>query len=135
LEKLSYLLWCTQGIKEIMPGKATFRTAPSAGACHLFETTLLVNQVEGLQPELYWFLAGKHQLVKLKVEPGIADQITQACFNQEFVAKSAVTFIWIADKYRTTWRYGQRGYRYMHLDAGHVCQNLYLAAESIVAGC
>ncbi|MFH1570318.1 MAG: SagB/ThcOx family dehydrogenase, partial [Gemmatimonadota bacterium] len=47
---------------------------------------------------------------------------------------SAVTFFWVAVPRRTTWRYVERGYRYLHLDAGHVCQNLYLAAESIGAG-
>ncbi len=47
---------------------------------------------------------------------------------------SAVTFLWVAVPYRMTWRYQERGYRYLHLDAGHVCQNLYLAAEAIDAG-
>jgi len=93
--------------------------------------------VEGLQPELYWFLAGKHQLVKLKVEPGIADQITQACFNQEFVCKKRCHIH--LDRRHVSHDVALRAacvpVRYMHLDAGHVCQNLYLAAESIVAGC
>ena len=135
LEELSYLLWCTQGVKEIMPGKATFRTVPSAGARHPFETVLLLNRVQGLDPGLYRFVASEHRLLKLEAEPGIADRITEAAYNQKFILKSAATFIWIADTVRTTWRYGQRGYRYMHLDAGHVCQNLCLAAESIGAGC
>ncbi len=135
LEELSYLLWCTQGVREVTAGKATFRTVPSAGARHPFETMLLVNRVEGLDPGLYWFVASGHRLVRLDAEPRIADRIVQAAYNQEFIAKSAVTFIWIADVVRTTWRYGERGYRYMHLDAGHVCQNLYLVAESIGAGC
>jgi len=134
LEELSYLLWCTQGVRETTPGKATFCTVPSAGARHPFETMVLVNRVDGLEPGLYWFVAGEHCLLKLEAESGIADRIAEAAYNQKFIVKSAVTFIWIADTIRTTWRYGQRGYRYMHLDAGHVCQNLYLAAESIGAG-
>jgi len=135
LEELSYLLWCTQGVREMMSGKATFRTVPSAGARHPFETMLLVNRVKGLDPGLYWFVASEHRLVRLDTEPQIADRIAEAAYNQKFIIESAVTFIWIADTVRTTWRYGERGYRYMHLDAGHVCQNLYLAAESIGAGC
>jgi len=134
LQELSYLLWCTQGVREITSGKATFRTVPSAGARHPFETMLLANRVEGLEPGLYWFAAGEHRLLKLAGEPGIADRITEAAYNQTFILKSAATFIWIADTVRMTWRYGERGYRYMHIDAGHVCQNLYLAAESIGAG-
>jgi SagB-type dehydrogenase family enzyme len=50
------------------------------------------------------------------------------------VTTSAVTFIWAAVPYRTVWRYSERSYRYLYLDAGHVCQNLYLAAESIHCG-
>ena len=134
IEELSYLLWSTQGVKEIIPGAATFRTVPSAGARHAFETYLLVNNVKDLQSGIYRFLAIEHKLVEMNTEPNIADQITEACFGQKFVKTSAVTFIWTAVAYRMKWRYGERGYRYMHLDAGHVCQNLYLSAESIDSG-
>ncbi|HCP31927.1 TPA: nitroreductase [Candidatus Acetothermia bacterium] len=134
LKELSYLLWCTQGVRKVVPGRTTFRTIPSAGARHPLETFLLVNRVKGLKSGLYRFLACDHRLVKLASKPDIAKQMVEACGGQEFVAASAVTFIWTAVPYRTTWRYGERGYRYMHLDAGHVCQNLYLATEAIEAG-
>lgn len=134
VEELSYLLWCTQGVKEVIPGSATFRTVPSAGARHAFETYLLVNNVEDLQRGIYRFLALEHKLLQINTAPNIADEITEACFGQVFVKRSAVTFIWTAVPYRMKWRYGERGYRYMHLDAGHVCQNLYLSAESIACG-
>jgi len=64
----------------------------------------------------------------------IAEQIVEASLKQGQIKNSAVTLIWFAVGYRTVYRYGDRGYRYMHLDAGHVCQNLYLAAESIGCG-
>jgi len=134
LEAVSYLLWCTQGVKEVTPRPVTFRTVPSAGARHPLETVLLINRVEGLTPGLYWFTASEHQLVRLEADSSIAEQMTEACLDQEMVRTSAVTFVWIADVYRSTWRYGERGYRYLLLDAGHVCQNLYLAAESINCG-
>ncbi|HWR42931.1 SagB/ThcOx family dehydrogenase [Sporomusa sp.] len=134
LTELSYLLWCTQGVKSIEPHLVTFRTVPSAGARHAFETYILVNQVEGLEPGLYKFLAVDHQLVKIEVSGNISNIITEACLRQKFVKTSAVTFIWTAVTYRMTYRYGQRGYRYLHLDAGHVCQNLYLAAEAVDCG-
>jgi len=73
-------------------------------------------------------------LIKLASKPDTVKRMVGACLGQESVAASAVTFVWTAVPYRTTWRYGERGYRYMHLDAGHVCQNLYLAAEAIEAG-
>jgi SagB-type dehydrogenase family enzyme len=134
MEELSYLLWCTQGVKEVAQGQATFRTVPSAGARHAFETYILVNNVEGLQSGIYRFLAIEHKLIEMDTDLNIADQMVEACFGQTFVKTSAVTFIWTAVAYRMKWRYGERGYRYMHLDAGHVCQNLYLSAESIDSG-
>lgn len=134
LEELSYLLWCTQGVKEATDRPATLRTVPSAGARHCFETYVLVNRVEGLKRGLYRFLATEHSLQEVDTDPGTAERVTQACFNQRFVMQSAATFIWTAVAYRMMWRYGERGYRYMHLDAGHVCQNLYLAAEAIGCG-
>jgi SagB-type dehydrogenase family enzyme len=134
LEELSYLLWCTQGVKEETGRPVTLRTVPSAGARHCFETYVLVNRVEGLKRGLYRFLATEHSLQEVDTDPGIAERVTQACFNQRFVMQSAATFIWTAVAYRMMWRYGERGYRYMHLDAGHVCQNLYLAAEAVGCG-
>ncbi len=134
LEELSYLLWCTQGVKEATARTATLRTVPSAGARHCFETYVLVNRVEGLKRGLYRFLATEHSLQEVDTDPGTAERVTRACFNQRFVMQSAATFIWTAVAYRMMWRYGERGYRYMHLDAGHACQNLYLAAEAIGCG-
>jgi len=134
LPELSYLLWCTQGIKEIVHGYVTLRTVPSAGARHAFETYLLVNRIDGLKPGLYRYLAVGHALEPLHLDIHAADSITEACFGQDFVKGSAATFIWAAVPYRMKWRYGERGYRYLYLDAGHVCQNLYLAAESIDCG-
>ncbi|WP_432664134.1 SagB/ThcOx family dehydrogenase [Wukongibacter baidiensis] len=134
LEELSYLLWCTQGVKQIVSRPATLRNVPSAGARHAFETYLLINNVEGLKPGLYRFLAIDHKLVEINLENNIDESITVACLDQIMVKKSAVTFIWVADLYRMKWRYQERAYRYLLLDAGHVCQNLYLAAEGIDSG-
>ncbi|MCS7260309.1 MAG: SagB/ThcOx family dehydrogenase [Anaerolineae bacterium] len=134
LEELSFLLWCTQGVKEVSGRQVTLRTVPSAGARHAFETYLLVNRVAGLPSGLYRFLALEHKLLQLDLDPRLSDKVTEACWNQQFVKQSAVTFIWSAVVYRMTWRYGERGYRYLHLDAGHVCQNLYLAAAAVDCG-
>ena len=133
-EELSFLLWCTQGIKEVVPGSATFRTVPSAGARHALETYLLVNKVDTLKMGLYWYSALRHGLILINEGDQLADQLVAACLGQRFVAQSAVTFIWTASSYRMTWRYSERGYRYFFLDVGHVCQNLYLSAEAIDCG-
>jgi SagB-type dehydrogenase family enzyme len=134
LAELSFLLWCTQGVKKVADRQVTLRMVPSAGARHAFETYLLVNNVVGLTPGLYRFLALEHRLLELDLSPALADLVTEACWRQQFVEASAVTFIWTAVVYRMAWRYGERGYRYLHLDAGHVCQNLYLAAEAVHCG-
>jgi SagB-type dehydrogenase family enzyme len=155
LEELSFLLWCTQGVQELLPGAAaTLRPVPSAGARHALETYLWVHRVEGLMPGLYRFCAQEHLLEPIARQPRAGRKATQpatglaaeasgessaeaqvaACLGQGFVARSAVTFVWTAVRDRMCWRYGQRGYRYLFLDAGHACQNLYLAAEAISCG-
>lgn len=134
MDELSFLLWCTQGVKEITRRPSTLRTVPSAGARHPFETLVLANRVDGLAPGLYRFAASRHALVAQDLSMEINERITQACGGQNQIRTSAVTFLWMAVVERMTWRYPERAYRYMHLDAGHVCQNLYLAAESIGCG-
>ena len=134
LEELSYLLWSTQGVQQVVPGSRTMRTVPSAGARHAFETYLCINNVSGLTSGLYRFLALDHALIGENPRSDLADRLAEACFGQETVKTCATTFIWTAVVYRMTYRYGERGYRYLHLDAGHVCQNLYLAAEDIGCG-
>lgn len=133
LDELSYLLWSTQGVKD-KNEKATLRTVPSAGARHPFHTFLLINNVEGLVPGLYRYNALSHTLASFNLEDNIAETTVAACLGQPFVGTAAVTFIWTVDIYRCEYRYGQRAYRYVHLDAGHVCQNLYLTAEAIDCG-
>jgi SagB-type dehydrogenase family enzyme len=134
LDELAYLLWATQGVKKVTKRPVTMRTVPSAGARHAFETYLLVNRVEGLTPGLYRYIALQHALIDLGFTSDINEQVTQACLDQNQVRTSAVTFIWVAVTERMTFRYTQRGYRYLHLDAGHVCQNLYLLAEQTGCG-
>lgn len=134
LQELAFLLWGTQGVKSRTDYPITKRTVPSAGSRHPFETYLLINKVEGLTPGLYRYLALSHQLAQLPGFEKIRDQLTEACLKQKHVFNSALTFAWIAVPERTTWRYGERGYRYIHLDAGHVCQNLYLLAGAIDCG-
>ena len=134
LEELAYLLWGTQGIKGMVNDLITKRTVPSAGSRHPFETYLLINRVDGLQPGLYRYLALEHQLAHLDAPADINERLTEACLKQSHVRTSAVTFIWVAIPQRSVWRYRERAYRYMLLDAGHVCQNLYLLAEAITCG-
>jgi len=141
LEELSFLLWCTQGVKRVITVRGgsswwnrTIRTVPSGGAHHPFETYLVVNRVLGIRPGLYRFLAIAHKLVEIDHDPSVSIKVAKYSLDQMFIARSAVIFIWVAVPYRTVWRYGERAYRYIPVDAGHICQNLYLSAEAIGAG-
>jgi SagB-type dehydrogenase family enzyme len=139
LEELSYLLWAAQGISRIDrdgEGKvlAQFRTVPSGGARHPFETYLIVNRVAGVAPGLYRYLPVEHQLLVMREDPALAKRVSEACYGQAFTGKAAVVFVWSAIPYRTAWHYGCIAEKLVAIDAGHVCQNLYLAAESIQGG-
>ena len=133
LAELSWLLWVTQGVKKINP-PYTLRNVPSAGARHPFETYILINNVENLKTGIYRYLALEHKLIEYKITADIQERAIEAAYGQKMVATANATFIWVAIPYRTSWRYSERSYRYLHLDAGHVCQNLYLAGEAINCG-
>jgi SagB-type dehydrogenase family enzyme len=134
MEELSFLLWCTQGVKAVTPRPCTMRTVPSGGARHAFETYIMVSAVTGLEPGIYRFLAIEHKMQLVKPGTQTLREVTHLCEEQKMVELSAVTFIWTAVPYRMIWRYRDRAYRGLFLDAGHVCQNLYLAAEPIDCG-
>jgi SagB-type dehydrogenase family enzyme len=133
LEELAWLLWSTQGVKEFTEIYSK-RTVPSAGARHAFETFILVNRVDSLKPGIYRYLPLDHKLIEHDLSEGIADKVVEGAYGQKMCKQGAVTFIWVAVPYRIAWRYSERSYRYLHLDAGHVCQNLYLAVENINCG-
>ncbi len=131
--ELSYLLWCTQGVKWVMED-CTFRTVPSAGARHAIDTYLYVSRVQDITPGLYRFLALDHALGVIAQDTTLADLIFRASFSQECIRQAAICFIWVADAYRMTWRYGERGFRDIFLEAGHICQNLYLSVQAVGCG-
>lgn len=134
IKELSYLLWCTAGIKWPFPGGA-FRTVPSAGCCHAIDTFLAISRVEGIKPGLYRYIAMEHALEMLPADPDLQENLSDSCFQQPCVNSAAVVFFWVAESYRMTWKYGERGYRNLFLDAGHICQNLYLAVNPVSCGC
>jgi SagB-type dehydrogenase family enzyme len=134
LSELAFLLWATQGVIS-RPGPAvTLRTVPSAGARHAFETYLYCRRVEGLEEGIWRYLPLEHRLLFEFAEPGLGASVSAACLGQRFVAQAAATFFWSVLPARMEWRYGPAAHRVLPLDAGHVCQNLYLAAEAIGAG-
>lgn len=134
LNELSAMLWFTQGVKTITDRPVTMRTVPSGGARHPLETYLVVNDVTGLEPGLYRFMAISNQLALIRQGTNLNEEISAACQNQHQVRDCPVSFWWAAITERGVWRYSTRAYRYLILDAGHVCQNLCLAAEGLGCG-
>lgn len=133
IAELSFLLWSTQGVRAWRQ-KNALRIVPSAGNRHALETYLVVFNVDGLEPGIYRYLPSQHQLVLESTPDHLKEKTIAAALNQQFAGSGAVTFIWTAIPYRMEWRYAEASYKVIALDAGHVCQNLYLACEAIGAG-
>lgn len=134
LEELSALLWATQGVRQVLSRDSALRTVPSAGARHAFETYVAVSRAEGLQPGLYRYLPFAGQLIELHVDGQIGRKAAFACLRQQFVASAAATFFWTVIPARMEWRYDMAAHKVIAIDAGHVCQNLYLACTALGAG-
>lgn len=134
LEELAFLLWATQGINDPSGRNPSLRTVPSAGARHSFETYLFVMRVSDLDPGLYRFLPFENALLFIAPVESMADELTTACFGQRYAGSGAVTFVWSCIPYRMEWRYSLCAHRVILMDAGHVCQNLYLACRAVGAG-
>ena len=134
LEELAFLLWAAQGVKTANEYR-TLRTAPSGGARHPLELYVFVNSVEGLKPGLYHYLALENRLERLGCRVNQADQLTYALAGQEFAGNAPVCLVWTAVPYRSEWRYDGHGLKDVLLDAGHSCQNVYLACEELKLGC
>ncbi len=134
LQELSFLLWATQGVRRVAHEGTAFRTVPSAGARHSFETYLFVCAVEGVSKGLYRFLPLNNELLVLGEVPHMEAALIRAAFGQKFVGAAAVTFVWACVPYRMEWRYGLAAHRVILMDVGHACQNLYLACEAVGAG-
>jgi SagB-type dehydrogenase family enzyme len=114
-------------------GSFPLRAAPSAGALYPIELYVVVNNVRYLQQGLYHYSSRRHALDLVKTDDYRA-RITRCCLHQDFVGRAAVALVMTAIFHRTTDRYGQRGNRYVYMEAGHISQNIYLQAASLGLG-
>ena len=129
---LSQLLWAAQGIT-LSARSVDFRTAPSAGALYPVETYVVVNAVEGIEPGVYHYAVPDHALEQLRAGD-FRQAAAQAALDQGMAARASVVFIWTAVFERSKWKYKPRAYRYIYLDAGHIAQNVALAAVALDLG-
>lgn len=134
LTELSWLLWATQGITEILAPGCALRTVPSAGCRHAFETYLLASNIETLETGVYRYLPVEHALVFEYAVDNLPDALARATLGQAFIAAAPVTLAWTVIPYRMEWRYDIAAHRVIAMDVGHLCQNLYLACAAIGAG-
>jgi len=134
LEELSFLLWATQGVRRVASPAAVYRTVPSAGCRHALETYLAIFRVTGVARGLYRYLPLEHALVVVARRDDLEAAVVRAALGQRFVGNGAATFLWTTVPARMEWRYAEASYKVIALDAGHVCQNLYLACEVVGAG-
>ena len=108
-------------------GPNVLRAAPSAGALYPIENYLVVNRVSGLEPGLYHYGVEGNELHLVKAGD-MGRETARAALGQNMCEEASVVFIWTAVFARSRWKYKQRGYRYVYLDAGHICSQLSLAA-------
>lgn len=129
LDEVSQLLWAAQGITAPWGG----RTAPSAGALYPLELYIVVGDVEGIDKGVYKYNREEHELEKVK-EGDIRAELADAAIGQACIRDAAIDIVFTAVYERTTRKYGERGIRYVHMEAGHAAQNVYLQAVSLDLG-
>ena len=130
LEELSYLLWYTQGVKVVQGEHIALRHIPSGGMRYPIETYVVAQEVEGLETGIYHYLPLSHELVPVRISTDILLEFATASLNFQVVTRAAATLIWTGVPYRSVWAMGNRGYRAMFIDAGHVGQAFLFAALS-----
>jgi len=131
-QDLSELLWAAQGVTA-RGGGYHFRTAPSAGALYPVETYVVVNHVTDVKSGVYHYDVRSHTLELIQAGD-FREAVARAALDQEMCAYAAVVFVWTAIFDRSKQKYAQRAYRYVYLDAGHIAQNVALAAVALGLG-
>ncbi len=132
MAELSQLIWAGQGITA-RHGQIQLRAAPSAGALYPVETYLAVHHVDGLGCGVYHYNVPLHALELLR-SGDYRRSTAAAALDQQIAATAAVVFVWTGVFGRSKWKYKQRAYRYVYLDAGHIAQNVALAAVGMGLG-
>lgn len=130
LEQVSQILWAAQGVTN----REGLRAAPSAGALYPLDSYLAVGgqAVEGLAEGVYRYDPQGHVLEHI-LEGDVRQTLARLAV-QTFIAEAPVVLIITGEYERTSWKYGDRATRYVHMEAGHAAQNVYLQAEALGLG-
>jgi len=129
---LSQILWAAQGITD---DKGFHRSVPSAGACFPLEVMVIIGEggVEGIPAGIYHYRPSQNDL-ELVLSGDFRSALARVAWEQSFIEETPVSLAVVADYRRTTRRYGERGIRYVHIDVGHVGENVHLQAEALGLG-
>ncbi len=118
-----------QGLSGSVPG-FQLRTTASAGALYPNETYIIAQAVQGLPSGAHHYIVPDHALGMLS-EGDFSQELAQACLGQDWMRGAAAVFIWGAVVARAAWKYQNRAYRYLYLDAGHLGAQLQLACQAL----
>lgn len=132
IDDLSFLLWAVAGMREIRRDRI-LRTVPSSGSRHPFETYFYADKVTGLKPGLYRYIATQNAVLPVSFDEELKEELNKDISNQWF--HCAVAFFWVCNPYRAEWCYADQSHKAAIIDAGHIGQNGYLAAEALGIGC
>jgi SagB-type dehydrogenase family enzyme len=125
LAEVAQLLWSAQGVTSASGG----RTAPSAGALYPLELFVVAGDVTDLAPGIYRYRPASHDLARV-AEGDHRRALAAAALGQSSPAGAPVVFVITGVYERTTGKYGDRGVRYVHVEAGLAAENLCLAAAA-----
>lgn len=128
--QLAQLLWAAQGITEEYGYK---RSAPSAGAMYPMDIYAVVGEksVDRIEAGVYHYLPGKHTLSQVS-SGDFRNNLARASLHQSWMARAPVNLVITAEYDRINVKYGNRGERYAMIEAGHMGQNIFLQAESLL---
>ncbi|KKG08180.1 SagB/ThcOx family dehydrogenase [Methanosarcina sp. 2.H.A.1B.4] len=126
---ISRFLWATQGISS----KGELRTVPSAGALYPLEVHIVIGKGSGLEAGIYRYIAEEHSLIQ-EISGDMRTKLSEAALSQSMVNNAPVSLVISAVYPRITSKYGKRGLRYAHMEAGHASQNVYLLGVELGIG-
>lgn len=134
LSDLAQVLFAANGITGQGAKDFLYRTAPSGGSLYPLEIYMAVLRPADFEPGLYHYAVREHALELLSEGDYSAAAIGCCAAFSQYVEGAAVIFFLNAVFARTLGKYGSRGYRYILLEAGHIVQNVYLAATAMQLG-
>lgn len=129
LEEAAQILWAAQGITHV----EGLRTAPSAGALYPLEIVIAAGAVTNLPAGIYRYQPEHHRLIRVIARDNRAE-LAAAALRQHWIADAAAIVVIAANYPRTTAKYGRRGERYVHIEAGQTAENVCLQAVALGLG-